>query len=363
MLPSVADTISALSGEIVGLLTPSPDPALAPQVVVIAARSHPAGIGGFVGLHPDPTAELHARRLDAQVVIRLRAASPADLFAEEARVASDLVRADPAYLRSRGVLRLQRVLDGPDRSLDATDGIGVAAGRELRFSVSFEHMPVPVASEGTLDALPIDVETATFSGRTRRRYASEFRTDPMADFTVFDGAGVGGAGAWSYDAAAQEIRQTSSRSGGSNAVNGDKSGTYLVLRPPAIGGPELDFALHADLRSDGPGGIGLVFRFADTANFGFFLMDEPGAYRIFGRRTGGTGALFESGGRDETVGFAQNEWLRLRLLAQGERFELAINERPVLSGVEPALAAAGSVGFFCRRNATARFRQLRLLSL
>lgn len=363
MLPSVADTISALSGEIVGLLSPGPDPALAPEVVVTAARSHPAGIGGYVGLHADPAAELHARRLDAQVVIRVRAASFADLLVAEARVARELIGADPALLRSRGVLRLQRIVDGADRSLVAADGIGVAAGRELRFSVAFEHMPIPVASEGALDAIPIDLETASFSGRTRRRYASEFRTDPLSDFMVQDGAGVGGAGAWSYDAAAQELRQTSSRSGGSNAVNGDKSGTYLVLRPPIMGGPVRDFALHADVRSDGPGGIGFVFRFVDTGSFGFFLMDEPGGYRILGQRSGGSGALLASGGRDETIGFPQNEWLRLRLLAQGDRFDLAINERPVLSGIEPRLDAAGSVGFFCRRNGAARFRQLRLLSL
>ena len=328
-----------------------------------AARSHPAGIGGFVGIHPDPFAELHARHLDAQVVVRVRAASAADLLAVEAQAVLDIIGADPAFLRSRGVLRLDRVLEGPDRTLGPADGLDAPAGRELRFSVAFEHRPLPAAGEGRLDAVPLDVETAMLSATARPRYASEFLTDPLADFTALDGAGTGRAGAWSYDAAAQEIRQTGTRGGGANAPNGNKTGTYLVLRLPVIGGPLADFVLHADVRSDGPGGIGLVFRFVDTANFGYFLMDEPGGWRIFGRRSANTGALFATGARDLTAGFPQGEWLRLRLLAQGSRFELAINERPALSGGESALAAGGTVGFFCRRNATARFRQLRLASL
>jgi len=361
LLPRVSETIAALTAEIEGLLSPPPDPAFAPDVMVSAVRSHPAGVGGFLGMHPDPFAELHARRLDAQVVVRVRAGSIADLFAAEAQTVRDVVGADPALLRSRGLIRLERVLDGPDRTLGPADGFDAPAGRELRFAVAFEHRPVPDAPEGTLDAVPLDVATALLSRTARRRYVSEFLTDPLADFGVPTGAGT--IADWPYDAAAQEIRQTSNLGGGDDAPNGNKTGTYLVLRPPVIGGPVADFVLHADLRSDGPGGIGLVFRFVNPANFGFFLMDEPGGWRIFGRRTDGSRALFETGARDLTAGFAQNEWLRLRLLAQGSRFELAINERTVLSAGESGLTEGGTVGFFCRRNATARFRQLRLTSL
>jgi hypothetical protein len=301
--------------------------------------------------------------LEAQVVVRVRAASPADLLAAEAQAARDLIGADPLLLRSQGVLRLQRLVDRDDRELDATDGLGAPAGRELRFAVRFEHRPLPAASEGDLLSVPQDVTLATLSPGVRRRFVSEFLTDPMADFTAVDGGGTGTPGAWAWDAATREIRQTGTLGGGPDGIDGNKTGTYLLLRAPVAGGPVGDFVLNAEMRSDGNGGIGLVFRFVDPANFGFVLLEQPQGIRHFGRRAAGTGALFAEGGQTDDAGFAQGAFLRLRLLAQGDRFELAVNEVSSLVGRDPGLTAPGMVGFFCRNNATVRFRHLKLTSL
>ena len=359
MLATVGAALDALAGEVVGLLSPPAIPALAPEVSVLAVRAGLAGLGGFVGAQPSPRAELHARRIDAEVVVRVRAADAAALLAAEAQAARDIVAADPALLRRRGILRLERVTDPPANTL-----AGAPLARDLRFAVRFEHRPLPTDSEGVLGAVPQDVTLSAALTRTGRlRYATEMLTSPLGDFDAVDGGNAGTAGAWTHDAAAQEIVQTGTRRGGTDGLSPDKTGTCLVLRSAAAGGDLADFHLQAELRSDGPGGIGLVFGFRGPQDFAFALLEEP-AIRVIGRRAGGAGAFLALGGQDPARGFPTAQWLRLRLLVEGGRVELTLNETVVLAGADPALAGtAGRVGFFCRNNGTARFRHFKLSSL
>lgn len=364
MLATLGSALDALTGEIAALLTPPAEPALAPAVSVLPTRAGLAGLGGFVGLHEEPRAELHARRIEAEVVVRVRAADEAGLRAAEAQAARDIIAADPGLLRRRGILRLARVTEAAAPALPGGEGAPLA--RELRFSVRFEHRPLPLAPEGVLGAVPQDVMLSDAPLRAARlRYATEMLADPLGDFEAIDAAGAGTAGAWAHDAAAGEVTQAGTRRGGADGLSPDKSGTWLVLRSAAAGGDVGDLLLQAELRSDGPGGIGLVFRFATPASFAFVLLEQPAAIRIIGRRAGGVGAFLAEGGQDATQGFPVGEWLRLRLLVEGGRVELAMNERVVLAGADPALATTppGRVGFFCRNNGTARFRHLRLSSL
>lgn len=365
MLGTVSDAIDSLTGTIAGLLTPPADPALAPSVMVAASRARLAGIGGFVGLNDTPRAELHARLLDAEVVLRVRAATEANLLNVEANVTRDLIGADPLLLRSAGVLRLERMTDREDRHLTAADGLDAPVGSDLRFAVLYQYQPVPAVAESMVGSVEQDVTTAALEGPSRLLYASEFLTDPMADFIAEPGTGpgVGTPGAWSWDAPTQEIRQTGTRRGGPNGLSGNKTGTYLLLRDTLVGGPIADFVLHGEIRSDGNGGIGLVFRYQNATNFGFMLMERPAGFRIFGRRTANVGALLSQGGQSTTSSFTLNQFMRVRLLAQGDRFDLSINGIPALSGRDSGLTAPGMVGFFCRANATARFRRLSLRSL
>lgn len=363
MLGTLSDAITALTGTISGLLTPPADPSMTPDVIITASKAQLSGIGGFVGLNEVPRAELHARLLNAVIVLRVRAPNAADLLAAEATVTRDLLGADPIALRLAGVRQLSRITDGLDRQLTAADGLDTPAGSDLRFSVCYEFRPLPLVAEGMIGSVQQDATTATLDGPSRLLYSSEFLVDPMANFTTVSAAGSGTVGAWSWNSSSQEILQTGTRAGGTNGLTGNKTGTYLLLNDTATGGPVSDFVLHADVRSDGPGGIGLVFRYQDTSNFGFMLMEQPPGIRLFGRRTGNVGSLLAEGGQSSTVGFTTNQFMRLRLLAQADRFELAINGITALSGRDSGLPASGMVGFFCRRNATARFRRLSLRSL
>lgn len=363
MLPSLGEAITALNGEIAGILSAPVPPLPAPQVVVHALRAGLPGVGGFVGLHDDPVAEIHARLLDAEVTVRVMASSRAGLLEAEARAARDIIAADPALLRRRGLLRIARIA-GPDAPvLEAADGIPAPFARDLRFAVRYEHRPLPAEGEGLIGAVPQDVTLGPVTGGGRLLYATEFLADPLSDFDVFSASGSGSAGAWTHDAAAQELRQTGTRRGGANGVSGNKTGTFLVLRPALAGGPHRDILLHAEVRSDGPGGIGLVHRWRDPQDFDFVLLEEPAGIRVMGRREGGTGRLLAEGGQDAAAGYPVGEWLRLRLLAEGGRVELAVNERVVLTGQDGAQALPGAAGLFCRGAGQARFRHFRLSSL
>ena len=363
MLVPVTDTIDALSAEITGLLSAPANPALAPEIFVHAARARLAGVGGYVGLHDAPVAEIHARVLEAQVAIRVLADTEAEISGAAAQATRDVIAADPALLRQRGLLRIEHVSDTAPRILQAADGVAAPFARDLLFSVRYEHRPLPTATEGALGSVGTDVTLAALSGTGRLLYETEFLTDPLADFDAITGAGTGTPGNWSFDAPAQELTQSGTRGGGANVLSGNKTGTYLVLRPSVAGGGISNFVLRAEMRCDGTGGIGLVFRYQDADNFAFVLLEEPGARRIIGKRQSGTGAFLETGGQDATQGRATGEWLRLRLLADADRFELSLNERIVLTGQDSTLTTPGAVGLFCRRAGQARFRHFRISSL
>ena len=357
-------TIDALSSAIAALLAPPADPAF--QVAILPAQTSAAGIGGFIGHNKAPPAERFARRLEGQVVVRVFADTEAELLDVEAQVSRRLVAASPTLLRQQGILRLQRVLDAPDRRLESVDGIPAPFGQELRFAVKFEHAPVPAESEGIIASVPRDLTVANPTSTSRLLYATEFTTpQSMGDFTPLAGTGLG-TPQWQFVAATAteppEVRETSSIGGGGEGMSGDKTGAYFILRE-GVGGEVADFVLHAEVRSDGPGGIGLVFRYRDRGNFGFFLMEEPAGHRLFGRRRAGTGKLLDEGGQDPSQGIPAGEWLRLRLLAEGDRFELAVNEVVALAGRDAGFPEPGLVGLFSRGNSNARFRHVRLTGL
>jgi hypothetical protein len=83
----VVDAVQALYPAVAGLLLPA-RPELTPGVQVNPVKSHPSGIGGYVGLRPVPRGQIHARRLQAQVVIRVKADSVRDLGVAESAVAN-----------------------------------------------------------------------------------------------------------------------------------------------------------------------------------------------------------------------------------------------------------------------------------
>jgi hypothetical protein len=362
MNASVTDAVQALGVTVAGLLPAVTSPELTPDVIINPVKTHPVGIGGYVGLHPSPLGEIHARRLQAQVVIRVKADSLADLGGSESAVTNALVGANRTFLRSQGIHRLSRDTEFSQLYLGAEDGLAVAAGKDIRFDIDYEFRQLPEIAGGQISALPLDLMLHTTSGKPAPLFDHSFGTDPLSSFDVFDDAPTNnGPGVWSYSSADQRVNQTSSIRGGSNAFNPSKRGGYLVLQPATVPALPENWLLKVELGAD-QGGIGLVFNFEDINNYYFFLMNLPSAYRILGKKVGGALSFLDSGGQDSGNSYGAGEH-HLRLLQQNGELQLALDHKPVMSAREHTLPAAGRVGFFCRNCPTARFRSLRWLSL
>lgn len=359
---SVADAVQALNLAVTGLLPPPVSVALAPEVMVNPVKTHPAGIGGYIGLHADPVGEIHARRLQAQVVVRVKADTIGDLGVAEAAVTKALLGADQTKLRSQGIFRISRDTAFGPVYRGAEDGLTVAAGKDVRFDVDFEYRRLPSAPADLIGEVPLDLLLQETERAPRLLYGADFATDPLASFDALDDAPVNnGPGAWSYNPAAAHIQQSAAVRGGNNQFAPIKRGTYLVLRPSVVAEQPANWLLHAELGADS-GGIGLVFNFRDTSNFYFFIMNQPQSYRLLGKKVAGNFSFLDSGGQQDGTGYGGGEHA-LRLVQQHGEIQLAIDKVPVLTAREDATPPPGRVGFLCRNCPTARFHSLRWVGL
>ncbi len=358
----VADAVQALRLAVAGMLPPPASPELTPDVQVNPVKSHPSGIGGYVGLHPVPRGEIHARRLQAQVVIRVKADSVGGLGVAESAVANALLTADQTNLRGQGIFRIVRDTGFGPVYLGPESGLTVAAGKDMRFDVDFEYRKLPDAPAGLIDSLPIDLLLHATDNPPRLLYGADFSADPLAAFSAIDDAPVNnGPGSWTYNAGPGQVEQTSLVSGGSNAFNPSKRGTYLVLRDTMVPQLPRDWVLFAEMGAEA-GGLGLVFNFRDLENYHFFIMSQPTPYRLLGRKAGGTLSFLDAGGQDDGNSYGPGDH-HLRLIQQNGELQLAIDNAPVLTAREHVPPPPGSVGFLCRNCATARFRSLRWVGL
>lgn len=361
MNATVADAVQALNSAVTGLLPPPIGPQFAPEVLINPVKSHPAGIGGYIGLNREPVGEVHARRLKAQVVIRVKADSLAALGNTESAITNALVGANRTQLRSQGIFRISRDTDFGQMLL-AADGLDVAAGKDIRFNVDFEYQRLPNQAGGLIRSVPLDLIMNTTGGRPRSLYEDDFREDPLSRFDLFDDNPTnGGPGTWSHDAATARIVQTSGISGGSNAFNASKRGTVMVLQPSEVSTLPGNWLLYAELGADS-GGIGLVFNFRDIDNYYFFIMSQPTPYRLIGKKQAGLFSFLDQGGQDNGTAYTQGEH-NIRLVQQNGELELAIDQVQLLSASESTPPAAGSVGFLSRNSDTSRFHSLRWLAL
>jgi hypothetical protein len=358
MTITITEALGTLQAAIEALLPIAADPALTPEVRLQPLSFHPVGVGGVLGhTLTVPRGELHAKRIAAQLVLRVKAANQAGLTAAEATASAALVGADPVNLRTQGIFKLRRAAVANPNVEDPA-----GAGRDVHFDVLFEYRKLPSANEGVIDEVVADSVLRATDNPIRKLFSSEFQSDPLSQFTVFDDPAANGAGDWQYDAQRAELLQVSSISGGSDAFDADKAGTALVLRPAVVPVLARNFVLWASMRSDVGGGIGLVFRYLDAANHYFFLMNHPQSYRLLARKLDSQASFLDGDGSSPS-GYQPGVWNLVRLSVQDQDFEIAINGAVALRGQDAALDQAGSVGFLCRNNSGARFRLLRWLAL
>jgi len=369
MAVGLLEAIGALNGTLQALLPAAGDPALASELFINPRSSHLAGVGGVVGMRAlAPAGEVMALRVTADVIVRVKAENAAGLSQRESDVSLALLGADPVNLRSSGVFRILRAkVDASGSDVPVGDAGSDIMGRDVRFEVLYEFSKLPDPGAGIISSIPVDLIQRTSDAQRAPLdlLRLDFENDPMPLFDVIDDAPLSTPGQWLFATNEREVRQTSTGSAGSDAFNADKRGTALLVRAAATPPAPRNFVLYSSVRSDGPGGIGLVFRFQDTSNYYYALLHESNGlrYRILGRKLGGTFSALQSGGSDGSAGYTPNQWFTLRLAVQDDQFDLAIDGVAVLSGRDSGISSPGRVGFLCRGSAGARFRFLHWAAL
>jgi len=359
MDPLNSEALTGLTTALQSLLPPPADPALAPDLSVSPTRFGTTGLSGFVGFHHDPEGEIVGRRVHANAIVGVKTKTLDMLNGAVAGVTAAVVGATRGDLRRLGILDVGVSSLGP-QSTTGADAEAVSR-QEVTFEVSYEFLKLPVAGSGVIGSVPLDVDLSR-ANDPRKLISEEFGPQSLADFDVVDDPAATNdtPSSWSFDAAGQRIRQTSSIFGGTAAVNASKPGTYLVLRATPSRPAVADFIFRTELQSDGDQGVGVVFRFRDAANYYFFLANANKNFRLLAKKVGGT---FQQIALDTAASFTVGTSFRLKVIGAGPDLQVFVDDRPALSASDSSLAAPGRVGLLAHRNPQAFFYGIELVAL
>ena len=145
------EALDGLTAAIQSLLPPPANPNLTP-VTIQPITISPAGLGGFVGINDNPVGEIIGRRIDATVVIGVKASS-VDIGGAVSAVINALLAADRATLLSLGLLRVTL-----DKVGDPSAGPGPAVQQPVSFRVLYEYLKKPVDPEGIIQQIPLNIQ-------------------------------------------------------------------------------------------------------------------------------------------------------------------------------------------------------------
>lgn len=333
-------------------------------MLVAPVRISPAGIGGYLGHNPNPQGDVLGRRVAAHVIMSVAGSNLSALDTEVARVTQTVLSAARSELAQLGILKLSLLEVGPRPGTPAP-GPPTPPRRDVSFDVLYEFVKLPLSAGARIQSIPLDIESSFAVDEPRVLVGGAFDTDPLADFEVFDdpAATTNAPSSWSYDAVLQAVLQTSAIRGGATTAAPNKPGTYLMLRDMPARPLVRDFSVAAGMDATSIGGIGFVFRFTDTANFYYALLDSRTGFRRMGKKVAGTFAALQQGGVDDAIGFSTNALMHVRLVAEGSAFRLLIDGDTVLEGNDDELSNPGRVGLMVRHCNGARFFDFTLLML
>jgi hypothetical protein len=348
--------LSALDTTVAGLL-PAEAPGLNRQVRVLPLNIRPAGVGGYIGTHPDPRGNIFARRMQALVEVSISGGQDAAASAYLGEVARSLLAQDRAELRRKGIQRL-RLKSEP------------LAPRSAQFELSYEYLHLPTSSEGVIDSLDLNLDLNLTPYRARHVWDLATRTlasaaQPLADFLIADDPEVNPSSPpsqWTYNAGPARIEQNAqTRGGGLTLAQPKKAGAQLLWRP---GGKALEparFIAATEFETTRQDGIGLVFARASENDYWYFLASQRHGYHVFGRKRGAGNYSFI--GAPAGAGVPLNTRHTLTVIAFDRTLIAALDgSRTLEVGTDEPLTA-GELGFLTHGNDGARFYRARLIEL
>ncbi|MBI5015278.1 MAG: hypothetical protein HZB55_07270 [Deltaproteobacteria bacterium] len=353
------DALAGLTSNVQALLPVVADPELRPTVTLGAARVTPTGLGGFVAPSDDPPGDVDGRRIEASVLVTVKSSSAGALGPSLAGVTRALLGADRPTLLGRGIHRVALSETGT-----LVAGPGQRVQQDLSFRLLYEHLRIPTAAGGVIETIPLDLEVSRSGARPRGWSLEEFGAGALDLFDVVDdpSATTARPSQWIVNPAERRIEQRSRIRGGTNAATPAKPGTALVVRE-APGRPlSRDFSLHACVASDDAGGVGVVFRWVDAANYYFFLMDRSGGYRLLAKKAGGAFLPLEAPAVDGTRAYELGRSYDVKVSAVGPELRVYLDGALALSGRD-ASHGAGRVGFLSRNDNRAYFYRIAAVEL
>jgi hypothetical protein len=275
------EAVAALEAALNGLMpVPVPD-GLTRSTRVVTQRIRPTGLGGYIGVHQDPTASLYGRRLSARVEVSIGSDSPADASAYAATLTGQVLAQTRAELASLGIHRLS--------------SSSLADPSQLAFDVDFEYIHVPDAGEGVIDTLDVGVFNNVTPYRAKPVFDFDAATlatlpQPLAEFFAVDDPDLDGgspAGDWAVLAAPTPriVQREAARGGPGTLADPRKAGTQLLWRPRGVPLSLARAAMQFEFRSASGEGLGVVFGRRADDDFWFYLASQARGYQVFGRRT------------------------------------------------------------------------------
>jgi hypothetical protein len=198
--------------------------------------------------------------------------------------------------------------------------------------------------------------------------SDDFSADSLSEFDVVDDTAATSSAPsnWIYDGPNQLIKQTSNIFGstaGDPPTAVHKPGSYLVHKTSAQWPEVQNLVLSCRLNSTDDDGIGVVFRYKDSDNFYFFLMDAQRQYRRLGKKEGGVFKELQIPALDTSDGYNVNQDYDLVVAAVNDAFKVFLDNVEILSGRDQSFLEAGKVGFYAWGNTGAHFHNLTLQSI
>jgi len=330
------------------------------DVFIVPKRIKPLGLGAYVGMHDDPSAEIYGRSVEATAEFRI-SRNGNDLSAINTEISSlttALLATDRSTLRNDGIFILK--LD----DLSSPTAVGNENARTATFTIHYEYQDIPTEAGGIIDEIVLKDLLNPSEGSAKFLVNMDARlldglVDPLADFLSVTDTNINAsspAADWAYNSPERRIEQrNATRGGGLNMNNSRKAGAQLILQP---GGNPLTIrngAVRIELSSPDPDGIGCVFRWQDVENFYYFLMSERNDYQIFGKKVGGSFSFLDEGGQSTLDTLQLSNPQNLQVVALENRFQAYLNDQLICEGVDGALANAGQVGFLTHGNSAGHF--------
>ena len=234
----------------------------------------------------------------------------------------------------------------------------------LKQDQSYELTLRAVGSQiyGQLDGTPLftvtdrDLSVGRVGLYCRANAAAHFERVVVADhtrrlgrWTIYDEGDLDGPSVWRWGG--RVLAQTSNIH--SSAADG--LGTYITAGYSSL----TDLQLSTRLRSDGPGVVGVLFRYTDPNNYYGFWMDiQNSASRLVKRSAGQLTELWAKTGQ----GYKTGEVYTVHVIAAGGQIDVLVGDTS-LGSITDADHPAGLVGLLCTGSTGAVFEDVEARAL